>query len=258
MSGPHLDLRWHRPASWQITLAVSLFALGFLVAVQLQSQGPRARYSTQERPPLVETALDLSARQDALKQRIVELRAQIQELEGVAAEEDVRVARLNDALLEARVAAGLVDLEGPGVGLQLDDAHGPLPAGANTADYRVQAEDLRDLLNALWLNGAEAVAINGERITVTTAITDIGGTVLVNAAYLAPPYVVTAIGPEDLYERLIASDALAALVERRVQSFGLDLRAGPLDEVLVPAFSGTIRLVESRPAPTASPAGGVP
>jgi uncharacterized protein YlxW (UPF0749 family) len=248
-----LGLRWHRPASWQITLALALLALGFLVAVQFQSQTPRARYSTQERPPLVETALELSDRQAGLKASIVDLRAQIQKLENDASAEDAAVGVLNSQLTEAKIAAGLVGLSGPGVALQFDDAHGPLPPDASASDYRVQAEDLRDLLSALWLNGAEAIAINGERITVTTAITDIGGTVLVNSAYLAPPYTITAIGATGLYDQLIASDALRSLLEARVQPFGLELRAGQLDKVDVPAYAGNVRLVEVRPVPETSP-----
>jgi uncharacterized protein YlxW (UPF0749 family) len=251
--GPRLHWRWSRPASWQVTLAAALLALGFLIAVQFQSEAPRSRYSTQERPPLVETALELSARQQALKDDIVALRSQIQQLEKNVSADDATLAGLNDELVQARIAAGLIELSGPGVALQLDDAHGPLPPDASAADYRVQAEDLRDLLAALWLSGAEAIAINGERVSVTTSVSDIGGTVLVNSAYLAPPYVVRAIGGGDLYDRLIASDGLRQLLDGGMQPFGLDLRAGPLDDVDVPAYSGNVRLVEARPEASPSP-----
>jgi hypothetical protein len=63
--------------SWQVTLGLALLALGFLIAAQLASEGPRVRYTTQERSPLVETAIDLQAQQDELKARILDLRAQI-------------------------------------------------------------------------------------------------------------------------------------------------------------------------------------
>jgi uncharacterized protein YlxW (UPF0749 family) len=253
MNVARLGPRWLRPASWQITLAVALLALGFLIAVQVQSQAPRARYTTQERPPLVETALQLSDRQAVLKRSIVDLRDQIGALESDASATDVTVAGLNAQLNAARLAAGLVLIEGPGVGLQLDDAPGQLSPDANASDYRVQAEDLRDLLAALWLSGAKAVAINGERVTAMTAITDIGGTVLVNSAYLAPPYVITAVGEPDLYDQLITSDGLRRLLELRIQPFGLQLRAGRLDDVQVPAYAGSVRVVEAGPVPTSIP-----
>jgi uncharacterized protein YlxW (UPF0749 family) len=252
MTAGRLGLAWRRPASWQVALAGALLALGFLVAVQLQSQSPRARYTTQERPPLVATALELTKRQDDLEAAIVALREQIEDLETGAASNDAQVAAMNARLQEARSAAGLLDMSGPGAALQLDDAPGPLPPGATASEYRVQAEDLRDLVAALWLSGADAIAINGERIVAATAITDIGGTVLVNSAYLAPPYVVTAVGDPSLYDQLVGSDGLRILIESRVQPFGLRLGAGQLDHVVIPAYAGGLRLVEARP--TAGPA----
>ena len=67
--------------SWQITLGVALLGLGFLVAAQLAAEGPRVRYTTQERSPLVETATDLQADQEALKASILDLRSRIQAAE---------------------------------------------------------------------------------------------------------------------------------------------------------------------------------
>ena len=67
--------------SWQVTLGVALLLLGFLIAAQLAAEGPRVRYTSQERTPLVETALALQAQQDTLKDRIVDLRDQIQAIE---------------------------------------------------------------------------------------------------------------------------------------------------------------------------------
>ena len=70
-----------------------------------------------------------------------------------------------------------------------------MPPDGNEADYLVGAADLRTVVDQLWLAGAEAVAINDERITTSTAIIDIGGSVLVNAAYLAGPYQISGDRP---------------------------------------------------------------
>ena len=67
--------------SWQVTLGVALLALGFLIAAQLASEGPRVQYTTQERTPLVETANELQTQQDDLKARILDLRSKIQTIE---------------------------------------------------------------------------------------------------------------------------------------------------------------------------------
>ena len=173
--------------SWQLTLGVALLLLGFLIAAQLAAEGPRVRYTSQERTPLVETALALQDQQDQLKARIVALRGQIQAIEQDSAGSQAAVRTLNTQLEEARIAAGLIPLTGTGIVLKLEDSDQPVPPGGNEGDYLVGANDLRRVVDELWKAGAEAVAINDERITTSTAIIDIGGSVLVNAAYLAGP-----------------------------------------------------------------------
>lgn len=235
--------------SWQITLSVALLVLGFLIAAQLAAEGPRVRYTTQERSPLVEAAVGLQDQQEALKARILELRSKIGTLE---AQGPGSAASLNDLyaqLEQARIGAGLIALQGPGVVFKLEDGSRP---GAGD-DALVSARDLRVLVEELWLGGAEAVAINGERITATTAILDIGGSILVNSAYLAAPYGVAAIGPDDMYTRLQGSASFRRFVVNRVQIVGLGLSVAELSQVDVPAFAGNVTVRFGSPVESATP-----
>jgi uncharacterized protein YlxW (UPF0749 family) len=235
-----------RIPSWQITLGAALLVLGFLIAAQLGSEGPRVRYTTQERTPLLETATELQAQQDDLKTRILELRQEIQAVEGQGAGSADLVRQLNSDLEQARIAAGLIPLTGSGMVLQLDDSQAPVPPGASQADYLVGSRDIRTVVEELWLAGAEAVAINSERLTPTTAIIDIGSSLLVNSAYLAPPYQVTALGPADLYERLSRSPGFIDFVRARAEAYGIRLSFAEPETVDMPAFAGTVTLRYSR------------
>ena len=245
-----LAARLRAVPTWQVTLFVALVALGFLVAAQARSEAPRVRYTTQERAPLVETVIALQAQQDALKDQILDLRSRITAAEEGTAGSTQQVRDLNDALLAARVAAGIVALEGPGIVLQLEDSQVPVPQGASAAEYRVSAHDLRSVVEELWLAGAEAISINGERLVPTAAIVDIGGSVLVNSAYLAPPYQVAAIGPDDLYDVLAASPGFVDLVRARVDRFGIRISFAQPASVTVPAYAGSVTLRYARPAPS--------
>ena len=118
--------------SWQITLGAALLGLGFLIAAQLAAQGPRVRYTTQERAPLIETATQLQQRQDQLKARILELRGQIQANEQTSEGSAEQVRQLNDQLQQARIAAGLIPLTGTGIVLQLQDSQEPAAPEAQT------------------------------------------------------------------------------------------------------------------------------
>jgi uncharacterized protein YlxW (UPF0749 family) len=90
-------------------------------------------------------------------------------------------------------------------------------------------------------------------VTVTTAILDIGGSVLVNSAYLAPPYDVAAIGPADIYQRLSESAGFVDFVRARADAFGIKLRFAELPDVVVPAYAGSVTLRHARPSPSATP-----
>jgi uncharacterized protein YlxW (UPF0749 family) len=238
--------------SWQVTLGVALLGLGFLVAAQLAAEGPRVRYTTQERAPLVETATELRAEGEALRDRIRELQAQIQATEQAVEGSAVVVKELNDALESARIAAGLIPLTGTGIVLQLDDSVEPIAPEANEADYLVAARDLRTAVEELWGVGAEAIAINGERITPTSAIIDIGPSVLVNSAYLAAPYQITALGPPDLFARLSASPGFVDFVRNRARTYGIGVSFAEPETVDIPAFAGTVTLRYARAAPSPS------
>ena len=214
--------RLRRIPSWQLTLGAALLGLGFLIAAQLASEGPRVRYTTQERSPLLETATELQDQQEVLKTRILDLRARSARPRAPARARPPRWSAQR-YLQEARIAAGLIPLTGTGVVLQLEDSTEPVAPDANESDYLVTARDLRTVIADLWTAGAEAISVNGERVTATTSLIDIGGSVLVNSAYLAPPYQVTAIGPGDVYDRLIAAPAFVDFVRARAQGFGIRL-----------------------------------
>ena len=239
--------------TWQVTLGLALLALGFLIAAQARSEAPRVRYTTQERAPLVETAVTLTAQQDALQAGILDLRERIRSAEAGSQGSSALTKALTAELDAARLASGLIPVTGPGLVIQLRDSRDPGPADGDTSDYRVRADDLRAIADELWLAGADAVAVNGERLTATSGFIDIGESILVNSAYLVPPYQVVAIGPEDLYDRLTRSARFADWVRTRVQGFGLEVRYAELPDAQVPAYAGSVRLRYARRVPSPTP-----
>jgi uncharacterized protein YlxW (UPF0749 family) len=129
----------------------------------------------------------------------------------------------------------------------------PPPEDGNARDYLVSGQDILTLVEELWLAGAEAVAVNGERVTVATAIVDIGGSVLVNSAYLAPPYQVSGIGPPSMYDRIVQSPGFVEFIRGRAETFGIGVGYAVVDAVDIPAYAGSINLRYGRPAPSPEP-----
>jgi len=109
---------------------------------------------------------------------------------------------LSDRITALGVDAGTVEVTGPGIRIEVDDS-----PEADTDKQVVLDTDLQIMVNGLWASGAEAIAINGQRLTNLSSIRVAGEAITVNLRSLVRPYVVRAIGdPDDLGARFIESD----------------------------------------------------
>ena len=250
--------RIRRIPSWQVTLSVALLALGFLIAAQMAAEGPRVRYTSQERTPLVGTVQDLQAQQDQLKQQVLDARAAIQKLEAAGEGGAAVTKQLNDELQAARISSGLVAMTGPGLVIQLKDSTLPVPADGNAEDYLVSGGDVLTVVDQLWLAGAEGISINDERVVVSTAVVDIGGSVVVNGAYVAAPYQITAIGPKTLFDTLTRQPGFADFIRARSEAFGIGVSSATPDAVDLPAYAGSTNLRYGRASATPLPSQAAP
>src|SRR5205814_4741992 len=103
-------------------------------------------------------------------------------------------AALDTQLQNAGLAAGLVAMRGPGLKVTLDDSKRVKAPTGNVNDLVIHSQDVQAVVNALWRAGAEAIAINGQRLVSTSAVLCVGNTLLLNGTVHSPPYVVVAIG----------------------------------------------------------------
>lgn len=239
--------RLGRP-QWAVSIGVALAVVGFVGAAQWNSSVARQRFTSSAQQVLTAQALDLQREQESLRAQIAEAENQIRAFQEADAGSQTAIEELNANLAAARLAAGLSAVRGPGAVVEIADSNRVVPAGENPASYIVVVDDLRDLVAALWSSGAEAVAINDERLVATSSIYGVGASILVNTAFLSPPFRVEAIGPEGLHERFLADPAFLGRVARRIDVFGLEFASAPQPDLELPAFIGTTRLRWAVPA----------
>ncbi|MDC7120512.1 DUF881 domain-containing protein [Cellulomonas fimi] len=206
--------------------AALLLVLGLLLGLGTVT----AAVSLRTPPPSVVAARNL------LQNQIEQHDAEAEALEGDIASLSDEVRALQEAALDdvdpalaaeleaSQIAAGVVPVTGPGLRIVLTDAPVDPEAEEDDPSSRVQDFDLQVLVNGLWASGAEAVAINGERLTATSAIRSSGPVVRVDLVPLISPYVVEAVGdPVTLQTELARSSAgqlLATL--RSTYDIGVD------------------------------------
>ena len=123
---------------------------------------------------------------------------------------------------------GYTDLEGQGIVITLQDN-----------DLKnIESFDLLSLVNELKLAGAEAIAINDERIVSISDITMINNRIiLVNTRRISGPYIVKAIGDKKYLESAITiKGGFVDEMKANEKTISYELQ----DNLLVPRFNGNI------------------
>jgi uncharacterized protein YlxW (UPF0749 family) len=231
---------------------LTLVALGFLFVVAYQQTVADEPARTTARATLIEQVQNrrddttkLQARADELGDEVSQLRER--ELGGAT------VARLRN--LEA--ATGLAPVKGSGAKIQVGD--GPTPINAVTGERntvaRVKDTDLQLATNALWSLGAEAIAINGQRLTATSTIRQAGEAILVDFRPVTTPYEVVAIGPDSLAGEF--RDGYAGrFFKELVARYGMSFAASGVKDVTLDAASElNLRVAKPSAPPGPSPNG---
>ena len=218
--------------------------LGFLAVTVLRTEppDPATRLTREYR------LADLIERQqraaDDLRRQAVDLRRQVDEVRSRSAGGEAEAAAREDALAGISLAAGLVPVSGPGVRVTLDDSDRERAPTGNINDLVVHSQDVQAVVNALWKAGAEAVAINGQRLVSTSAVLCVGNTLLLNGTVHSPPYTVAAVGAAR--ERFEA-DPLVERLREDATAFGLRFSVSREDDLVVPAYRGTTKPAYARP-----------
>lgn len=135
--------------------------------------------------------------------------------------------------------AGRVAVVGPGVAVRMWDAPtANAPAGTRPDDLLVHQQDIEAVVNAMWAGGAEAMTIQGQRVTSDTAVRCVGNVLLLRGRTYSPPYEIAAIGdPEDLMASLDDSPGVAIYLQY-VAAVGLGWSAGERAVIEMPAAEG--------------------
>ena len=225
-----------------VAVAAVALVMGFVVAGQVKAQlltpsNQVARYEV-----LVRSVQELETTNAESRRRIATLRAEIDALESAASGRSAATQALQNQVADLRAHAGLTAVHGPGV--EVDLANGvPGPAAGGQASYLVNYQDVQDIVNLLFAQGAEGVAVNGRRITPLTAYSGSAGEVLIDQGLpQSSPLKVVAVG--DRNRMAAALDDASALPDIRARQVQFQLRmtffGNP--DVALPAYDSSLQI----------------
>lgn len=205
----------------QFILAAFCFVLGLLLVIQYRSQqAARTRLEGMSSADQATIISNLVAANAQLREEIASLEAQMHSL---TASGRTPLEELVNELNRMKIINGLVEVSGPGVEVRIDGD--------------IAALDLQDLINELRNAGAEAMAINEQRIVVSSVVASDGqGGLIVNGALIEQPFTLQAIGDsKTMQTALLRAGGLIAVFEHSYA--GLTITVQQRSKLVLPIYN---------------------
>ncbi|MFD5913144.1 DUF881 domain-containing protein [Streptomyces massasporeus] len=243
------DSRMPKTLRAKLGLAAGLVLAALVVTVGAAQARVAAPVVAKEREELVDRIDRETEAADKLEDSVDELRGDVS-------------ARQREALKHSGGSAdsdlvgllsGAVAVHGPGVRLVVNDAKEAASGGdgnpRETSGFsdtgRVRDRDMQRVVNGLWESGAEAVSINGQRLTALSAIRAAGDAILVDNKPLVPPYTVLAVGDGHRLSTRFQNSADGLYLNALHESYGIRTGISVEDDLRLPAApSVTVRTAQ--------------
>lgn len=253
-----------RPPTTGLSTALLLVAaavIGFLMVVAAQTLRGDGTSATSTRTALIGQVDARRAAGDAKAVTVVQLQAEVRAAQQRALGGSGQEARqLANQLATLGVAAGSDPANGPGIVVTLTDAPGAAAgdgaaprSNAGFTAGRVAAVDLQVAVNGLWQAGAQAISINGERLTSLASIRFAGQAILVDYRPLAPPYEITALGDPNALQTGLAGSSAGSYLKGLTANYGIGMGVRAGQRLTVPGNAAALTSVPTTPTISTTP-----
>jgi uncharacterized protein YlxW (UPF0749 family) len=231
-----------------VTVAVAALVTGLLLTLGALALRTPSTSAIRAKANLVSQIESRRAQVDRQEAQLRSLQAEVDRLQSQALGQDE--SSLQTRLAALTLASGADPVTGPGITVELDNALGSDDTSADgnprtdagKDEGKVFSKDLQIVVNGLWEAGAEAISVNGQRLTSKSAIRFAGEAILVNYRPLARPYRISVIGdPEDLQTEFASNDG-GAYVRALEDNYGIRVSIDAAKSLTLPAATSlTVR-----------------
>jgi uncharacterized protein YlxW (UPF0749 family) len=225
-------------------LAAGLVLAALVVTVGAAQARVAAPTVAKERQELIDRIQRETAAADKLEGTVDALRDDVSARQRAALKQDGS----GDGADLVGILSGAVAVHGPGVKLVVNDAKEATTGGngnpRETADFsdtgRVRDRDMQRVVNGLWESGAEAISINGQRLTSLSAIRAAGDAILVDNRPLVPPYTVLAVGDGERLSTRFQNSADGLYLHALQENYGIRTGISVEGDIRLPAAPSVI------------------
>ncbi|RIW36324.1 DUF881 domain-containing protein [Bacillus salacetis] len=192
-----------------VTLSLVCLVLGFILAFSYSlansEKKERAQLTDgqwQREDKLRSQLIGFQENNSDLQNEVYEKQQKVVDIEKELSQEKQIYFNLAEDAEKYRMFLGKVKVEGPGVSVTLSDSQYN-PDDPNVNNYIVHEHHVYKVINEMYIAGASAVAINGQRLKHDSYILCTGPVITVDGVTYSAPFEITSIGdPEVLSSAL--------------------------------------------------------
>jgi uncharacterized protein YlxW (UPF0749 family) len=239
-----------------VAVALTLVVVGVILAIAYDQAVAKAPDAAQAKAKLVEDIKGRTADTEKLQRDADTLRERVAQDRQAAFADSAAGQQTADELRRLETVAGLNAVSGEGTVVTVGD--GPPPEDPVTGEPtdevdlgKVYDRDLQELVNALWRAGAEAIAIDGQRLTPTSTIRLAGEAILVDLRPVSSPYEIKAIGDQDTLNDRFTGSSVARRFRDYIQRHQMTFKVSRSGRLNLPGSAGTVLAYAHEPGTAA-------
>jgi len=189
----------------KIFLTIISIILGLIFALQYQVVKSESGeiITTKKASEVAYELRQVENERENLILELEEIEKELREYEQSVSIENDYIKNLNEELNKYKIMAGIIDVEGEGVVLTIDNPSAQAQFDDYTNNIIYKYEYLLLIISNLNAAGAEAISINGQRFTNYTEIVPVGSHLNINGVSFVPPFEIKAIGNKQTLQSVI-------------------------------------------------------
>lgn len=220
-------------------LSIVLFVFGFMIAISYQyasklKEAQNESYIWEKESKLQTEFIAAKEKSLELEEELRELKEQIEKEEQKNETNKAHTSTIVKEINNYRLITGEKAVQGPGIVITLSDSQYEL-GKSNPNDFIVHERHIRQVLSELNVSGAQAVSVNGQRLTNHSYIACIGPVISVDEREFPAPFVIEAIGNKETLEKALTLKG--SLLDQLIQE-GIEVKVETKENIEMSAIYG--------------------
>ncbi|MEJ8554968.1 DUF881 domain-containing protein [Tepidibacter sp. Z1-5] len=221
----------------QKSMIILNFIIGIVIAINIKNLSGNQTFVTLKTIQEIENQIEIERVEvENLNKLILEKKSNIAKYEIEIEDTGSIKSILEEELNNGKIITGFEDVVGDGVIVTISDSEREIEEWEYAEDFVIHDRNVIKVINDLKIAGAEAISINGERLTTFSEIKCAGPTITINGNTYGQPFVIKAIGNKKFLKSAMEAPNSEMNLNKYLYAVGFEVEEK--DKIIIHKYSG--------------------